>query len=726
MAALQFIEVPDYSAIIFRRTFADLALPGALMARAHEWFDGTPAKWDDKRHCLPPETEVLTRTGWKPIANICTGEYVASLDPATRFMSYQRVVHTCSHDYDGDLIEVHQRNGLAFACTPHHKVWHRTTSSKELRWCHAEDLPEHSYIPQWAHWEGAVPERVSFTSQRTSGKTVSFTAKDWASFLGWYLAEGCVVSKRGWIVLSQEGAQGRAEIMSLLDRNSIRWWSDPHNISFCNRALCDYLTPLGHAREKYIPDEVKQYAPELLAGLLDSYVQGDGHWDVPGQRASVGSVSRRLADDVCEVAIKAGFIATLRLDRPGPMGDRPTWKVHLRRAQRDTGVRRSRSERRVAYSGPVYCLSVPPYHTFFVRYHGRMSWTGNTWTFPSGATLAFGYLETERDKYRYQGAEFQYVGFDEVTQFSEPQFRYLFSRVRRPNTPGLGQVPLRMRGATNPGGIGHAWVQRRFIDPWSEWREGRAEHPVRSFHPARLEDLGGHLDVDQYELALSELDEVTYRQLRHGDWNIRPEGRMFDGAWFQTISKSEVPVGCNWVRYWDLAATEDRPGLNPDWTAGALLGRNPATGLWYLSDMKHFRKSPQETEQEVKRTAEEDGYGVRIYLEQEPGASGKLVVDVWARRVLPGFTVSGNRSTGSKVIRAEPLRSAAEKRQLRMAAGAWNDAFIREASLFPDGEFDDQVDALSGAHQMLAKRERAYDAVSPYSMTGASSWRGNP
>ena len=83
------------------------------------------------------------------------------------------------------------------------------------------------------------------------------------------------------------------------------------------------------------------------------------------------------------------------------------------------------------------------------------------WTFPSGATLTFGYLETERDKYRYQSSELQYIGFDELTQFPESQYTYLFSRLRR---LGDSEVPLRMRSASNPGGEGHEWVRARFVD----------------------------------------------------------------------------------------------------------------------------------------------------------------------------------------------------------------------------------------------------------------------
>lgn len=86
--------------------------------------------------------------------------------------------------------------------------------------------------------------------------------------------------------------------------------------------------------------------------------------------------------------------------------------------------------------------------------------SSKTWYFPSGATLTFGYLDQTGAEYRYQSTEFQFIGFDELTQFEERQYRYLFSRLRR--TSDI-DVPLRMRSASNPGGIGHEWVRHRFL-----------------------------------------------------------------------------------------------------------------------------------------------------------------------------------------------------------------------------------------------------------------------
>lgn len=136
------------------------------------------------------------------------------------------------------------------------------------------------------------------------------------------------------------------------------------------------------------------------------------------------------------------------------------------------------------------------------------------WTFPSGATVSFGYLDTDNDKFRYQSAAFSFIGFDELTQFAESMYTYLFSRLRK---PAALNVPLRMRSASNPGGIGHHWVRRRFIV---------GEHPSRRFIPARLDD-NPHLDREQYINALENLDPVQRQQLRDGNWDVLDIGGVF-------------------------------------------------------------------------------------------------------------------------------------------------------------------------------------------------------
>ena len=84
------------------------------------------------------------------------------------------------------------------------------------------------------------------------------------------------------------------------------------------------------------------------------------------------------------------------------------------------------------------------------------------WTFPSGARIWLTYLEQDKDVLRYQGQSFSYVGFDELTQYPTSfPWDYLRSRLRSINP----NIQVSMRATTNPGGPGHSWVKKMFIDP---------------------------------------------------------------------------------------------------------------------------------------------------------------------------------------------------------------------------------------------------------------------
>lgn len=313
-----------------------------------------------------------------------------------------------------------------------------------------------------------------------------------------------------------------------------------------------------------------------------------------------------------------------------------------------------------------------------------------TWEFPSGATITFGYLDNERSKYRYQGAAFQFVGFDEVTQFSETSYQYLFSRLRRLEK---SHVPIRMRAASNPGDIGHEWVKRRWITP------SRAELSglQRFFVPAFLED-NPHIDKPTYEVTLDKLDPITREQLRHGDWDISVSGGMFERTWFEIVDEiprhGEVPV-----RFWDLAATEAKKGTDPDWTVGVLMVRQG--NYYYVADVVRVQKNPGDVEATIAHTAQIDGVATRIYMEQEPGSSGKGMIHTYAK-LLAGYAFYGIPSSGSKTIRAQPLSAAASRGDIKVLNRPWLNAFISELELFPNtGAHDDQVDAVSGCYNIL-------------------------
>jgi len=201
----------------------------------------------------------------------------------------------------------------------------------------------------------------------------------------------------------------------------------------------------------------------------------------------------------------------------------------------------------------------------WIANYDEVHWNNNTYiaTFPSGARVSFGYLNNTNDYLRYKGSEFQFIGMDEVTEIRESDYRYLFSRLRRPATGELSKVPLRMRAASNPA---PNWVRQRFIV--------EANSSGRIFVPSRLTDNPG-IDVDSYRQALSELDPIERRRLEMGDWWATTLGTIFDRTNFVVIDSSEVPQvlsSARAVRFWDLAATEpSSTNPDPDYTVGTLM-----------------------------------------------------------------------------------------------------------------------------------------------------------
>lgn len=90
------------------------------------------------------------------------------------------------------------------------------------------------------------------------------------------------------------------------------------------------------------------------------------------------------------------------------------------------------------------------------------------WVFQTGqdtppATLQFGYLDTAMDKYRYGSSEYTFIAFDELTEFPEDDYKFMFSRLRATESIRKYGVPYRMYSASNPGGKFHDWVKNRFV-----------------------------------------------------------------------------------------------------------------------------------------------------------------------------------------------------------------------------------------------------------------------
>lgn len=352
------------------------------------------------------------------------------------------------------------------------------------------------------------------------------------------------------------------------------------------------------------------------------------------------------------------------------------------------------------------------------------------WRFPSGARVSFAHMEHEKDKFQWDGTQIPLICFDELIHFTESQFTYMLSR----NRSTCGVKPY-IRATTNPDA--ESWVAD-FIRWWIDQETGfpikkrcgkiryfyrredtlywynskqeamrknpnlaeTSEPKSVTFIAADIYDNPSLLKADSSYLAnLQALSKVERERLFKGNWKIMAQGgKVFHRDWFK-ITDAIPADKILTVRYWDKAATV-QGGCE---TAGVKMSKLK-DGRYIIEDVVHGQWSAFEREKIIRRTAENDGHSVKIYIEQEPGSGGKESAQNSIRN-LEGYDVRADRVSGDKVLRADPFSAQAEASNVLLFRASWNRDYLDQLHAFPDLKFKDMVDASSGAFNVLVTKQ---------------------
>ena len=231
---------------------------------------------------------------------------------------------------------------------------------------------------------------------------------DWLRFFGFWLAEGSVDNEKvakthGYrVIITQVNPKKRKEIKKVLKKLPFNYYEEGPNIIICNKQLWSYLKQFGNKYSKFIPKEIKELSKKQLKILFDWMVKGDGHVRSNGQ-ISYWTASKRLADDLQEIALKLGFMATI-IQRNRKISEIKGRKITSHTVY-EIGIQktkhyrlRKRNVKRVYYKGKVYCCEVKN-HTLLVRRNGKVSWCGNSIGVVTINMPRLGYLSRNEDEF---------------------------------------------------------------------------------------------------------------------------------------------------------------------------------------------------------------------------------------------------------------------------------------------------------------------------------------
>ena len=377
-----------------------------------------------------PDTQVLTKAGWKQICDIKVGEEVLSVTPDKK-IEIKRVTRVINEPYEGKMIHLKGRF-IDLTVTPNHKFPVLDRNKKWKGFYRADDIlcdliPDqgHCSLFRTGEWEGDNDEY--FTVPALEGddllglhgmyadiysKPLKIEMALWMKFMGIYLSEGDsnYIRKEGRrsgkVSIHQVKEETTKEIEAMLEEFPLELHKSvtedkEHDrtkttFSFYDLRLSKYLSQFGKCYDKYVPYDIKRQNKEMLRIFYDWFVMGDGRQRGlgPGNYCSddVFSTSKRLVMDLNEIQLKIGYCGVYheedrkydRMIEGRLIKGENSQNMHFsfRSLTKHLSLnKKSLDVTQEDYKGNVYCLEVEDNHTFYTMDKtGHCLWSGNSST----------------------------------------------------------------------------------------------------------------------------------------------------------------------------------------------------------------------------------------------------------------------------------------------------------------------------------------------------------
>lgn len=314
---------------------------------------------------------------------------------------------------------------------------------------------------------------------------------------------------------------------------------------------------------------------------------------------------------------------------------------------------------------------------------------------------SFGWHETEMTITLRNGAVLVFLGAEDPdTLYGEDVYAAVIDEATRIKAESWYAVRSTLTATQGPVRIiGNVKGSRN----WAYKLARKAESGARNHHYAKLtvwDAVEAGIFPESEALDAQEtLPEAVFKELYLAE-PADDGDRFFQVEKIHTVT--DWPKDAKVCRVWDFAVTEEGDAADPDYTAGVKLafdGRRT-----FILDVIRQRSSPETITELVRSTARKDGPTCKQLIEEEKGAAGKMMVELF-KKMLKGVKSTGSVHpapvTGQKAVRAFHFASDCNDGHVSILHGAWNDDFLAECDDFPNGDHDDQVDAAAHGYNFL-------------------------
>ncbi|MCQ2577523.1 MAG: hypothetical protein MJ176_03215 [Treponema sp.] len=356
-------------------------------------------------YCYSDDTEVMTNNGWKLFKDVTKEDLIMSINPETKEIDFVRTVRKIQYDYNGKMILFPGRNYNQLVTPDHNMLYVARNGHGEdhLKGIKAEDLIKRDRF--------SLPRAIGDWKKEDKEEFVNFgdiqvRKSQLFRLWGWYLSEGSGryknhENKTGAEVKLAQKIPERI-IVDLPDLKDILHIGK-EAVYFYGKYAAEFSSMFGiHAEQKYIPDFIKKSSKENILNFLNAFVLGDGSCVKSGSEKGyskksvdllVRTSSPKMANDLCEIIVKAGFMPSINVNRQkGKLNHFLNGDYILKTDCYNISICTSKNKvygkdnpghlpnkrpEYVDYNGKVYDVELEKWHFLLVKRNGKCAWSGN-------------------------------------------------------------------------------------------------------------------------------------------------------------------------------------------------------------------------------------------------------------------------------------------------------------------------------------------------------------